>query len=1428
MYKSLLLITSLFWIGCYSQTITVNTNTYSVNQLVEDVLVNKTCVPVTNINSITGTNFGSSNGIGYFENTNPAFPLSRGVILSTGDVANAPGPNTTQLNDGNSAWSGDTDLEATLLAAGIKMNSTNATVLEFDFVPFSPNFDFKFLFASEEYGNFQCQFSDAFAFLLTNKTTGVTTNLAVVPSTTISVLGVVPSTTIPISVVTIRNSLYNSSCSDENKAYFGVFNGGFNAASSATNFNGQTVVMNAASSTLTPNTTYHIKLVIADRQDNQADSAIFLGANSFNVGQDVLGPDLTVASNTAICDNSIYTIKSDLDPAIYSFKWKINGLPTGGNLPDLTVSKPGVYSLTYTIISTDCEVTTDEINIEYYNPIITPNPLDLYQCDYGTGQASFTYDLTFNTPIVQVPGTEVSYYASQADGTPNSNPILTPSIYNVATVSLPAKIWASILNTATNCAIVKSFQLEIIPPPFVNNPLSSDLTSCETSIGTANFNISSQTPIVLGAQSPIIYSVSYYNSIADANAGTLPIDTSKDYTSGNATIFVRIQNSTDSSCYSTTCFKIIAKPRPVLDPIPNQFVCSGYTLPVLVNPGNYYSGPNKTGTMLHAGEIITTDQRIYIYQETVGTPSCPSERSFYVDFVVLTDISPNNKTACDQYTLPTLGYGAHYFTLPGGSAGGGTELLAGASITTPGLNTIYTYFVSTDITNPCEIPGQFNVTINVTPTIAPIPNAFACVSFDLPPLTVGDYYTRDTSGNYFPANLTITTTTTLYVFATNNSCRTLDTIFTVYIGPFGFENITQCDPYNLLPAPIGEYHNAPNGGGDIIPPGLIEKTTTVYIYVSGAGTPNCTDNDSFTITIEAPYLPTPTNVTECESFLLPAQMDGGIYYSGPNKGLPILNVGDIISKTTTVYIYKPSATVLGCYNEKKWLITINQKPIIDSRGNVEQCNSYVLSPLTNGNYFEEPNGVNLIPAGNVISTNKRIYIFAAHPSDPTCFTENYFDISINGVEADPIPTQLSYCDSFTFPNLPTPNNFYYDAPGGPLGGGNTILPGTTVTAATVLPKYYIYYETGDRLNCSDENPFIITIAPRPVANPVSSLVECDTFGENDGVFQFDLTSIAIRNNVLNGQTPDANFTLTFFTSLADANNNAFPIPNPSTYVNDNAFTDNVWIRVTNNSITTPCFDVVELKLIVNPLPIAQLKPEYFICEDYETGTLLNPATLNTGLTASNYTFEWTLDGNPYGGNTSSITTSQIGDYVAKITDTNTNCVSTAVAKVTKYAPYLEITYSDAFENSSYISITVLGAGSGNYEYQIDDSLFQDSSVFNTISPGEHTISVRDKNGHCNPATINAVIIIYPKYFTPNGDGHHETWNITHLIYSNPEVPICIYDRYGKLIKEITPSTEGWNGMYNGEPLPSSDYWFTVNYSEKGTAKIFKAHFTLKR
>src|SRR5690606_29325467 len=120
---------------------------------------------------------------------------------------------------------------------------------------------------SEEYGTFQCTFSDAFAFFLTDTSTGLTQNIALVPNTTT-----------PISVVTIRDSIYNPDCPSVNPEYFGEY-----TANGVIAMNGLTTVM-TASANIIPGNMYHVKMVIADRNDAGFDSAVFIEAGSFSAG----------------------------------------------------------------------------------------------------------------------------------------------------------------------------------------------------------------------------------------------------------------------------------------------------------------------------------------------------------------------------------------------------------------------------------------------------------------------------------------------------------------------------------------------------------------------------------------------------------------------------------------------------------------------------------------------------------------------------------------------------------------------------------------------------------------------------------------------------------------------------------------------------------------------------------------------------------------------------------------------------------------------------------------------------------------------------------------------------------------------------------------------------------------------------------------
>jgi len=126
-----------------SQNLNIDQTSFTVEQLVTDILIDSPCAVVSNITWSTGTN---NNGIAFFDAGASAFPIQRGVIMSTGNAPNAPGPNV-QLDDDEAGWGGDADLEA---AINDGQQTFNATIIEFDFVPTANFISFNFLMASEE------------------------------------------------------------------------------------------------------------------------------------------------------------------------------------------------------------------------------------------------------------------------------------------------------------------------------------------------------------------------------------------------------------------------------------------------------------------------------------------------------------------------------------------------------------------------------------------------------------------------------------------------------------------------------------------------------------------------------------------------------------------------------------------------------------------------------------------------------------------------------------------------------------------------------------------------------------------------------------------------------------------------------------------------------------------------------------------------------------------------------------------------------------------------------------------------------------------------------------------------------------------------------------------------------------------------------
>lgn len=138
----------------------------------------------------------------------------------------------------------------------------------------------------------------------------------------------------------------------------------------------------------------------------------------------------------------------------------------------------------------------------------------------------------------------------------------------------------------------------------------------------------------------------------------------------------------------------------------------------------------------------------------------------------------------------------------------------------------------------------------------------------------------------------------------------------------------------------------------------------------------------------------------------------------------------------------------------------------------------------------------------------------------------------------------------------------------------------------------------------------------------------------------------------------------------------------------------------------------------------------------------------------------------------------------------------------------------------------------NYEYAINGGDFQDSPIFNNVPPGDNELIINDKDGCGISLGIPFFVVGYPKFFTPNGDGVHDYWQVIGSSTLVGVPVISIFDRYGKLLAQFDGNSRGWDGTYNGKPMPSSDYWFKMDYSREGggviMARTLRRHFTLKR
>lgn len=304
--------------------------------------------------------------------------------------------------------------------------------------------------------------------------------------------------------------------------------------------------------------------------------------------------------------------------------------------------------------------------------------------------------------------------------------------------------------------------------------------------------------------------------------------------------------------------------------------------------------------------------------------------------------------------------------------------------------------------------------------------------------------------------------------------------------------------------------------------------------------------------------------------------------------------------------------------------------------------------------------------------------------------------------------------------------------------------------------------------------------------------------------------------------------ITYYESELDAlfQNNAINSAIP--YSNNTPYAQEIWVGIEDVGVSTiTCLGRIKVAdFIVDPVPDFTLPSTQVFCKDLGSDTI---SVTNVGAT---YEFSWTHNGIALPNTTQGISITEGGTYTVTATNPKSQCSTTKTIEVaeseipqfdTSDLSVLDLTGNNS--NRIEIKTGIADLGIGDYHFALNGGVYQDSPIFEDVPPGIHTIRVQDKNG-CGVRSLNVSIIGYAYFFTPNNDGQNDTWHVLGVSsLFQAESLIYIFDRHGRLLDQISPSGPGWDGTYNGAPLPADDYWFSVKLED---GRTFTGHFSLIR
>lgn len=416
-------------------------------------------------------------------------------------------------------------------------------------------------------------------------------------------------------------------------------------------------------------------------------------------------------------------------------------------------------------------------------------------------------------------------------------------------------------------------------------------------------------------------------------------------------------------------------------------------------------------------------------------------------------------------------------------------------------------------------------------------------------------------------------------------------------------------------------------------------------------------------------------------------------------------------------------------------------------------------------------------------------------------------------------------------SFPVTVTYFDNATGLPLTDSNgspisSPFPNTFSTTSRTIKAVVTNNTT---LACFDERLITFTVDDLPEAflPSTNSRVECDDEADpaaQDRIFTFNTTNL--ESDVIGTQT---NVSVTYFDSsgnpLLDFASNPITSPFPNTF---KTISRTIRAVVTSTISGTTCNSVfVDIPFTVNPVPNINLLGDELVCSNNSSINVTIDAGINDGTPTTDYTYIWSKNGTPIVPATTNYTLNVNTEGIYTVVVKNTlGCsrIRTITVVSSNIATLEPTTIVDLVDHNT---VTINAIGPGIYVYSLDEPTgpFQEDTTFINVMAGIHTIYVKDMNG-CGTVSKEIYVLGAPKFFTPNGDGIHDYWNMKGIsAVSNAKTTIYIFDRFGKLIKQISPLQQGWDGTYNGQALPATDYWYNVQLED---GRNIKGNFALKR